>query len=100
MLKVAFQYRERVGPFAAFKWDFEGSEEELFQYRERVGPFAAMILAKGNKEKPVYSFNTAKGLAPLRLIKEAVIPHFYNGFQYRERVGPFAAYYLAFQKLV
>ena len=36
-----FQYRERVGPFAAQGGSMKGPIDVLFQYRERVGPFAA-----------------------------------------------------------
>ena len=39
--KEEFQYRERVGPFAAQGGSMKGPIDVLFQYRERVGPFAA-----------------------------------------------------------
>ena len=40
-MRLKFQYRERVDPFAANKTRDETAIPELFQYRERVDPFAA-----------------------------------------------------------
>ena len=85
-----------------------------FQYRERVGPFAALRL-QTSSDITASCFNTAKGLAPLRHLAEgstlfglfkfqyreglAPLRHLAEGstlfglfkFQYRERVDPFAA---------
>ena len=81
---------DRMGPRSE---SFNTASKDEFQYRERVGPFAAdQGPPQGTLPEPAFSsFNTAKGLAPLRHASGSMAATCLTEFQYRERVDPFAA---------
>ena len=92
-LRPGFNTAKGVAPLRLVeKKEYSASKDE-FQYRERVGPFAAdQGPPQGTLPEPAFSsFNTAKGLAPLRHASGSMAATCLTEFQYRERVDPFAA---------